>query len=822
MEKRLFLIPLLFVGMLLLQDSFAQDTRQWHLPEGVKARIGKGRANDIAVSPDGTQLAIATGLGIWLYNMNTGAEIALLTGHTAWVRTVAYSPNGKTLTSVSDREILLWNPETQKQKTTFDSQGSQSIAYSPNGQLLAVGRWGGIDILNAGTGDLQRALSGHTSDVAHLSFLPDNKTLVSAARDGRDTGIRVWNTRTGKLIRTLSGHNDLIQSMALSPDGNTLVSASWDGTIHFYNTKKGGKTTLDMWAESLAYSPDGNQIAVGTHEIRLLNARTRQTQRTFSGHTNGVHRMVFSSDGNTLVSASSDGTIRLWDFATGSNRLTIEGHFVFERVALSPNGKTIATASEKDIYLWNTSNGKFSQAFQVQGDRIFAIAYSPNGNTLGVGSWNDGLQVLLLNAQTGNVNKALRYQGEPVGSIAFSPNGKLVAGGSWDGKIRLWNARTGKLLRTLTGHQQGIESMVFSPDSKMLATGIWGGEGRLWNPNTGKLLRTISTELSSRGSVAFSPDGKVLATGGWNNIQLQNTQTGQLQQIIDGRGQALAYSKDGQTLASGDWQRIHLWNARTGKLRRSLLGPSEGMHYLAFVPNGKTLVSHGEDHTILIYNMNALPKIAAEDVNLDGVVDVKDLIDVASSFGKSVQKGVYPNPDVDADGVVNRKDVLRVIAILEAAPGAPVSGSRVSEGLTAESLRYWIDRAKSLNNRDTVSQKGLQELEKLLAVLTTHSRNTPVETVLLPNYPNPFNPETWIPYHLATSAHIVINIYDAKGVLVRVLPLGQQPAGYYTRQSRAAYWDGKNTLGETVASGVYFYQLETDTGSLLRKMVIVK
>ena len=86
----------------------------------------------------------------------------------------------------------------------------------------------------------------------------------------------------------------------------------------------------------------------------------------------------------------------------------------------------------------------------------------------------------------------------------------------------------------------------------------------------------------------------------------------------------------------------------------------------------------------------------------------------------------------------------------------------------------------------------------------------PVETVLLPNYPNPFNPETWIPYHLANPANIVINIYDAKGVLVRVLPLGHQPAGYYTRQSRAAYWDGKNTLGEQVASGIYFYQLETD------------
>ena len=354
----------------------------------------------------------------------------------------------------------------------------------------------------------------------------------------------------------------------------------------------------------------------------------------------------------------------------------------------------------------------------------------------------------------------------------------------------------------------------------MLATGSWDGEVRLWNPNTGKRLRQFSLEGLS--SMAFSPDGKTLATGAWRNIQLRNTQTGKIKQVINASGEALAYSKNGQTLASGEWQRIQLWNASTGKHLRTLLGPPEGMRYLAFVPNGKTLVSYGWDQTILIWNMNALPEIPAEDVNTDGVVDVEDLLVVASSFGKSIPKGMYPNPDVNADGVVNRKDILRVITILEAAAGAPVAGSHAALGLTAKSLRYWIDRAKSLNNRDTVSEKGLQELEKLLAVLTTQSRNTPVETGLLPNYPNPFNPETWIPYELATPANIVINIYNAQGALVRVLPLGHQPAGYYTRQSRAAYWDGRNALGEQVASGIYFYQLETDEMSVLRKMVILK
>ena len=98
----------------------------------------------------------------------------------------------------------------------------------------------------------------------------------------------------------------------------------------------------------------------------------------------------------------------------------------------------------------------------------------------------------------------------------------------------------------------------------------------------------------------------------------------------------------------------------------------------------------------------------------------------------------------------------------------------------------------------------------------------PEATVLLANYPNPFNPETWIPYQLAHPSDVQITIYDMSGVLVRTLVLGHQPAGYYTGRSRAAYWDGQNGLGETVASGVYFYRLQTDETSLMRKMVTLK
>ena len=826
MWKHLFLKwSLLFVLILLVQNSFAQDTVQWHLPEGAKTRIGKGEATDIALSPDGTQLAVATSIGVWIYNVSTGAEIALLTGHTDQVNSVAYSPNGTTLASANVREIYLWDPSTQQQKTTFDDEGTHSIAYSPNSRMIAAGRWQGVDLLDAQTGDRKLSLSGHTSVVSLLAFSLNGKILATAARDSNDKAIRVWNARTGKLLRKLE-HPESINSMTLSPDGSTLVSGSSDSMIRFWDTRTGRNTkTLDnMSSDVLAYSADGSKIAVATGQIRLLNARTGQVQQTLSGHTSDVHRMAFSSDGSTLVSASWDGAIHFWNISTGSHRLTIEGHFNFGASTLSPNGKTIATTSDAGIFLWNTFNGKFSKALGVGKPNYVStvIAYSPDGNTLAIHSWDREPQIHLLNSWTGRVKKTLRYQGESASFIAFSPDGKMLASGSWEGTIHLWNARTGKLQKTLTGHTREISSLVFSPDSKVLASGSWDGAVRLWNAATGKLVRAISVRTDGRISLAFSPDGKVLATGTWNEIRLLNAQNGQLKQILDGSGESLAYTKDGKTLASGSWRRIHLWNARTGEPQRSLARPPGGVAWLAFNPTGNTLVSRGWDATIFIWDMNALSKLIAEDVNLDGIVDVEDLVTVASSFGKSPAKGAYPNPDVNGDGVVNRQDVLSVITMLEEAAGAPSIAWQSVPAFNADALQYWIDRAKQLNSTDADFQSGIRVLEELLATLLTEPKATPMETALLANYPNPFNPETWIPYHLANASDVEITIFDARGGVVLTLILGHQMAGYYTSRSRAAYWDGRNTLGEPVASGVYFYTLTAGDFTATRKMLILK
>ena len=148
--------------------------------------------------------------------------------------------------------------------------------------------------------------------------------------------------------------------------------------------------------------------------------------------------------------------------------------------------------------------------------------------------------------------------------------------------------------------------------------------------------------------------------------------------------------------------------------------------------------------------------------------------------------------------------------------GAPAAHAQAFSILTAEEVEQWLIEARQLHTEDPTYLRGILFLEQLLAMLT------PQKTVLLPNYPNPFNPETWIPYQLAKPADVTLTIYNLQGKLIRQLALGHQSAGIYQDHSRAAYWDGKNELGESVASGLYFYNLTAGEFTATRKMLIRK
>jgi len=211
--------------------------------------------------------------------------------------------------------------------------------------------------------------------------------------------------------------------------------------------------------------------------------------------------------------------------------------------------------------------------------------------------------------------------------------------------------------------------------------------------------------------------------------------------------------------------------------------------------------------------VNAIdPQFATYDVNRDGVVNISDLVMVAGRLGQS-----GPNAaDVNRDGVVNIQDLILVAGALGETQAAPSLHPTSLTMFTAADIKMWLAEAQDLDLTDVKLQTGIRFLEHLLSVLV------PKETALLPNYPNPFNPETWIPYRLAEDAFVTVTIYDQSGRVVRRLNVGHQTAAAYERRSKAIYWDGRNEVGDKVASGIYFYTLTAGDFSATRKMLILK
>ena len=200
------------------------------------------------------------------------------------------------------------------------------------------------------------------------------------------------------------------------------------------------------------------------------------------------------------------------------------------------------------------------------------------------------------------------------------------------------------------------------------------------------------------------------------------------------------------------------------------------------------------------------------DVNQDGVVNISDLVVVAGRLGQS-----DPNAaDVNGDGVVNIQDLILVASALGQTQAAPSLHPASLEMFTAADIQEWLAESHGLDLTDPKLQSGIRFLEQLLSVLV------PKETELLPNYPNPFNPETWIPYRLAEDAFVTLVIYDQRGSVVRRFNVGHQTASVYESRSQAIYWDGRNEVGDRVASGIYFYTLTAGDYSATRKLVILK
>ena len=520
-------------------------------------------------------------------------------------------------------------------------------------------------------------------------------------------------------------------------------------------------------------------VLIAAMAVTTANAQQYVYTDTLTGHTqwiSGLAGIAFKSD-DTLISGSEDDTLRAWNVTTGTQRWSKDVGDPLSTVALpSHNPHFIAYGG------WANHN--------------IRMRYSDDGD------WRGDVM-----GHTGTV-----------WSLAFKPNSYLLASGSADGTVRIWDVGDNTNLRhvrTLRGHTGTVYSVAWSPDGRTLASASHDGTVRLWNPNNGINFAVLRGHTAAVYCVAWSPNGRILASGSRDKtIRLWDPDTHGTRRVLRGHTNdvnSLAFHLNGQTLVSGsNDSTIRLWNPNTGAHKATLKRPY-AIRNLAFSPNEQILAA-GYSLTIGLWRL--LPV----DVTGNGVVNFRDIVAVANNYGKTVAGGANRKADVNNDGKVDIDDLIAVAEAVDAAGAPALTQANIETGsLQAADVQRWIRDAKAAN----ADPAGIAALERLLAALTRVEAQ-PKETVLLANYPNPFNPETWIPYQLSEAAEVTVTIHASDGKLVRTLELGQVPAGIYQNRSRAAYWDGRNAQGEPVASGVYFYTLTAGDFSATRKMVIRK
>jgi WD40 repeat protein len=542
-------------------------------------------------------------------------HVAILEGHTSYVASVSFSPDGRRLASGSqDSTVVVWDLASGKRERTLkgDTFAVTSVSFSPDGRRLASGsEHTSVVVWDLASGKRERTLTGHTDEVYSVSFSPDGRRLASGSQD---KSVVVWDLAGGRPERTLKGHTNTVYSVSFRPDGRRLASGSGDSTVVVWDLASGKRErTLKGptgGVHSVSFSPDGHRLASGwgDNTVVVWDLASGRPERTLNGHTDTVHSVSFSPDGRRLASGSGDNTVVVWDLASGRPARTLKGHtYTVSSVRFSPDGLRLASGSgDNSVVVWDLASGKRERNLKGHTDAVWSVSFSPDGRRLASGSKDKS--VVVWDLAGGRPERTLKGHTYMVFSVSFSPDGRRVASGSGDNTVVVWDLASGRPARTLKGHTDAVCSVSFSPDGRRLASGSWDKSVVVWDLASGKRERTLKGHTDEVWSVSFSPDGRRLASGSHDDtVVVWDLASGQPAHTLKGHTKgvtSVSFSPDGRRLASGSHDTtVVVWDLASARPDLTLKGHTAGVSSVSFSPDARRLASGSADKKVVVWDL---------------------------------------------------------------------------------------------------------------------------------------------------------------------------------------------------------------------------